>query len=144
MSGVGQRNDGENFVIGKTGLLGLALLGLTASPALADFSFSFSWGNIKKCTSGDPNTVPNPKFTLRGVPNGTTSIQFSMTDLAEPTYPHGGGKVAYKGGSAIEPGAFKYRSPCPPNGRHTYQWTATAVDAKGKKLAVAKARKQYP
>ena len=112
--------------------------------AAAEFAFSFDWGNIKKCTSGNPGSVSNPKFNLRGVPKGTTTIQFRMTDLAVPSYQHGGGKVAYKGGSTIAPGAFKYRSPCPPDGRHTYQWTATATDAKGKKLAEAKARKQYP
>lgn len=109
-----------------------------------DFGIAFSWGDIKKCTNGNPNTVPNPAFTLRGVPEGTTAIRFQMKDLAVPSYAHGGGKVAYKSGNTIAPGAFKYRSPCPPSGRHTYQWTATALDAKGKNLAQATAKKQYP
>ena len=128
-------------------ILGIALLpfALVAPQAsAADFSVGFAWGNLKKCTSGNPNTVPNPKFTLRGVPAGTVSIQFRMVDLAVPSYPHGGGTVKYSGGSTIAPGAFNYRSPCPPNGHHTYQWTATAKDAKGKTLGEAKARKPYP
>jgi len=131
-----------NFKILYISLLPFAL-GVPSASA-ADFSIGFDWGNIKKCTSGNPNTVVNPKFTLRGVPAGTASIRFHMVDLAVPRYPHGGGKVAYKGESTVAPGAFKYRSPCPPNGRHTYQWTATALDAKGKKLGEAKARKAYP
>jgi phosphatidylethanolamine-binding protein (PEBP) family uncharacterized protein len=120
-----------------------AVLGPT--PALAaDFSFGFDWGNLRKCTSGNPNTVPNPRFRLRKVPAGTASIQFRMVDLAVPSYPHGGGTVNYTGGSTIEPGAFSYRSPCPPNGRHTYEWTAVARDASGKTIGQAKARKDYP
>lgn len=121
----------------------VALLPLTPAKA-ADFSMTFDWGDIRRCTSGSPYTVPNPKFKLRGVPAGTTSIQFHMVDLAVPSYPHGGGTAKYAGGSTIEPGAFKYRSPCPPDGRHTYEWTATAKDAAGKKLGQARARKAYP
>jgi len=121
------------------------LMTIGIGPAFGtDFSIGFDWGNLKKCTSGNPNSVSNPKFTLRGVPAGTATIQFRMTDLAVPSFSHGGGKVPYKGGSTIAPGAFKYLSPCPPNGAHNYQWTATALDAKGKKLAEAKARKRYP
>ena len=119
------------------------VLGLTPAIA-ADFSFGFDWGNLKKCTSGNPNTVPNPKFRLHGVPAGTASIQFRMVDLAVPSYPHGGGTVNYAGRSTIEPGAFKYRSPCPPGGRHTYEWTAIARDAAGKQIGQATARKTYP
>jgi hypothetical protein len=115
-----------------------------STAAAADFSIGFDWGNIKKCTSGNPFTVPNPAFSLKGVPAGTTKIQFRMIDLAVPSYPHGGGKVDYAGETTIAPGAFKYRSPCPPDGRHTYQWTATAYDAHGKKLGETKARKPYP
>lgn len=121
-----------------------ALFMATSSALAADFSISFDWAGLKKCTSGNPNTVKNPRFTVRNVPPGTVAIQFRMVDIDVPNYPHGGGKAKYAGGSTIEPGAFSYRSPCPPNGRHTYQWTATALDAKGKKLAEAKARKQYP
>jgi phosphatidylethanolamine-binding protein (PEBP) family uncharacterized protein len=110
----------------------------------ADFSIGFSWSGLKKCTSGKPNRVQNPPFTLKNVPAGTARIDFKMKDRNVPSYNHGGGKVKYKGGSSIARGAFKYKSPCPPNGKHTYEWTATARDAKGKKLAVAKARRSYP
>lgn len=126
----------------------LAVLGMTwacvTPAAAADFGLAFEWGNLKKCTSGSPNSVPNPKFTLKNVPKGTASIQFRMVDRNVPSYPHGGGTVKYAGGSSIAPGAFKYQSPCPPDGRHTYEWTATAKDAGGKTLDQAKARKAYP
>ena len=114
-----------------------------AGPAAA-FSISFSWGNLKKCTSGNPNRVANPAFKLSSVPDGTAKIRFKMKDLNVPSYNHGGGTVTYSGGSTIAPGAFNYKSPCPPNGAHNYQWTATALDAKGKKLGEAKATKRYP
>ena len=40
---------------------------------------------------------------------------FKLVDLDVKSYNHGGGWVEYKGQSTIEPGAFKYKSPCPPN-----------------------------
>jgi hypothetical protein len=114
-------------------------------PASAeDFSFGFSWDGLKKCTSGNPNSVSNPAFTLKNVPDGTTKIKFTMVDLAVPSYYHGGGTAIYSGASTVEPGAFKYKSPCPPDGKHTYQWTAVAVGGTGKKLATAKSKKSYP
>jgi phosphatidylethanolamine-binding protein (PEBP) family uncharacterized protein len=112
--------------------------------AATAFEFSFDWGGIKKCTSGNPSSVPNPIFKLSGVPDGTAEIRFKMTDTDVPSYNHGGGKVAYSGAKTIEPGTFKYKSPCPPFGSHDYRWDATAVDAKGKKIGFAKATKSYP
>ena len=117
--------------------------GLMTVPAAA-FDFSFQWGNIPKCTTGRPGRVPNPVFKLSKVPKGTATIRFDMKDLAVPRYPHGGGKASYSGKNTIQPGAFKYNSPCPPGGRHTYEWTAVAKDKAGKTLASAKARRKYP
>jgi len=108
------------------------------------FEIEFEWGDIPKCSSGNPNTVSNPIFTLKNVPEGTSYIQFRMIDLNVLGYNHGGGKVQYTGQSKIEPGAFKYSSPCPPGGTHTYKWTATARSDKKKKLAKASAKRKYP
>ncbi len=66
------------------------------------------------------------------------------TDLDAPNYNHGGGRVAYSGQQTIQPGAFKYDSPCPPNGQHRYRWTARARDKDGKTLARTNAMKKYP
>lgn len=121
-----------------------ACLALSASQSAFAFSLSFEWGNLKKCTSGSPNTVTNPTFVLDGVPGETTKLRFKMTDRDAPDYQHGGGTVDYSGATTIGPGAFKYQSPCPPDGSHTYQWTVTALDAAGKSVGSAKASKHYP
>lgn len=114
-----------------------------AQPAAADMTLSFKWGNIPLCTNGRPNTVPNPEFILKGVPAGTTQVDFRLTDLNVPSYNHGGGKVKMTGSGKVPSGLFKYKSPCPPNAVHTYQWTATAK-AGGKTLATATGRRKYP
>ena len=108
------------------------------------FGFSFEWGDIPLCTSGTPNIVPNPIFTLRAVPDGTASIEFHLADLDVPQFDHGGGLVPYADHHVVAPGAFNYKSPCPPSGSHTYEWTATALDMAGNTLAVAKSRERYP
>tara|TARA_B100000029_G_scaffold345910_1_gene338281 strand:- start:365 stop:772 length:408 start_codon:yes stop_codon:yes gene_type:complete len=128
--------------------LAVTLITLTATVSYAgDFAISFEWGNIKKCTSGRPNTVPNPIFQLENVPEGTTWIYFKMDDKDAPSYNHGGGWVEYTGQTKIEPGVFKYESPCPPGGQHNYEWTATAKKKKsswGGTIGKAKASKMYP
>lgn len=124
--------------------LATATLIALSTPAAA-FEFSFTWDGLKLCTTGKPNTVPNPAFVLKDVPEGTKFIRFKLKDRDVPNYKHGGGVVAYNGQSTIKPGAFKYKSPCPPSGSHTYEWTATAQTKKnGGKLATAKARRDYP
>ncbi len=116
----------------------------TALPAAA-FEINFKWSGLKLCTSGNPNTVASPAFTLKDVPEGTKFIEFRLKDLDVPGYNHGGGKVAYTGGTEIPAGAFKYKSPCPPNGVHEYEWRATARSKKnGGKLGVATRMRPYP
>lgn len=126
-----------------TALAALSILWFTPGSAQA-FSLSFQWGKLKLCTSGRPNRVTNPTFKLSRIPKGTEKLRFKMVDRNVPKYNHGGGTVRYKGKSTIGPGAFKYKSPCPPNGRHTYEWTVTAIGKGGKKLATAKSSKKYP
>lgn len=130
----------NKFVLPVTAL---TLLTFIAQPALA-FEIGFDWGNIPSCTNGNPNTVSSPAFSISGLPVGTTQLKFKLTDLDVPSYNHGGGAIAFAGGKTVPAGAFRYQSPCPPNGTHTYQWTATALDASGKKLGTAKAKKNYP
>ena len=116
----------------------------TAIPASA-FEISFDWAGLKSCSSGNPNTVANPVFSLVDVPDGTQFIRFKLVDKDAPGFDHGGGIVPYAGQAVIEAGAFKYKSPCPPNGTHRYEWTATAQSKKsGGKLATAKALRSYP
>jgi phosphatidylethanolamine-binding protein (PEBP) family uncharacterized protein len=121
---------------------------ITTNAIADDFTVSFEWNDdLKLCTSGNPNTVTNPIFELANVPEGTKFISFTMTDLNAPQYQHGGGTIEYTGQNVIEPGAFKYKSPCPPSGSHKYQWKAIAKNKKSvfaKSLGKAKAVKSYP
>ncbi len=124
---------------------GFAILALAAfaGPAAADFTISFTWGNIPLCTSGHPNQVGSPKFVLSGVPDGTDVVEFRLKDLDVPGYNHGGGKVGVSGDGVVPKGAFTYKSPCPPDGVHTYEWRATARNG-SKTLGKAAARRSYP
>ncbi|MCE8007192.1 hypothetical protein [Aestuariivita sp.] len=121
-----------------------AVLGLMlAGPALAEFRISFDWGDIPDCRTGNPNRVGSPAFVLADVPEGTTVIEFRLKDLNVPGYNHGGGKVEVGQDGRLPFGVFKYKSPCPPGGVHTYEWTATAKAGR-KALATAKASRVYP
>ncbi len=129
----------------KTKILALSLaLGVGATNAQA-FEINFTWDGLELCTSGSPNRVSNPVFALKNVPEGTKFIRFRLVDQDVPNYNHGGGVVKYTGQKSIQPGAFKYKSPCPPNGRHTYQWQASAQTKKnGGKLATTARTRKYP
>ena len=121
----------------------ISLFFLTSTVNAAEFGLAFEWGDIPKCNTGNAKKVTNPIFTLTNVPEGTKILQFRMKDKQSP-FNHGGGKVEYTGQTTIEPGAFKYASPCPPSGKHTYVWTVTAKNEKKKKIGKAKAQKEYP
>lgn len=120
-----------------------SLLGCGASAA-EEFGFAFDWGNIPRCTTGNPKSVPSPEFTLSNVPEKTAVIVFHMKDLDYARFDHGGGEIEYAGEQVIKPGAFRYMSPCPPRGSHTYRWTASARDADDNELAEAAAEQDYP
>ena len=121
----------------------ISLFFLTSTVNAAEFGLAFEWGDIPKCNTGNAKKVTNPIFTLTNVPEGTKILQFRMKDKQSP-FKHGGGKVKYTGQDTIEPGAFKYWSPCPGNQVHTYVWTVTAKNEKKKKIGKAKAQKKYP
>ena len=134
-------------MVKKSSLFIFITIILVTPAAASDFAISFEWGDIPLCTSGQPNLVPNPRFVLSHVPEGTKFIEFTMTDLNVPSYDHGGGTVDYTGEDIIEPGAFRYKSPCPPGGSHRYQWTAVAKKKKGLfsgSIGKAQATKSYP
>lgn len=116
-----------------------------SAPMAQAFEIGFDWKGLKLCNTGNPNRVANPRFTLKDVPAGTKYIRFKLVDRDVRSYNHGGGVVAYNGQKVVAPGAFKYKSPCPPSGRHTYEWTATAQSRKsGGKIGAAKSARKYP
>lgn len=126
-------------------LLFIATLFLFIPSAQAEeFSFTFSWGDIPLCTSGQPNVVDNPFFMVSNVPQYTKYIFFKLTDENVPNYKHGGGQANYNGANIIKRGAFTYKSPCPPDGAHTYTWKAYALGADRRILASASQSKLYP
>jgi hypothetical protein len=118
-------------------LLAAALVCGFVTTAQAGMSVSVDWGPTKKCFDSK-----SPPMTLAGVPAGTVKLDIRMSDLDAPDFSHGGGKVAYSGAS-LPYGAFSYRGPCPPS-PHTYQFTVKALDAAGKTIGTAKARKRFP
>lgn len=123
----------------------LLVAGLIPAAAFAEetMKLTFTWGDIPLCTSGRPNVVPNPVFVLADVPNGTERVDFRMTDLDVPGYSHGGGSAVVTADGTVAPGAFTYKSPCPPGTVHSYEWVAEAVGG-GRVLAVARATRNYP
>ena len=100
----------------------------------AAFSMSFQW-----CGSG------SPAFSLRDVPRGTTTLQFHMVDLQVPSFPHGGGTVAYKGQATVACGALtNYTPPSPLSGSHSYQITVTAFGPGNAKLGSTTFTRKFP
>jgi phosphatidylethanolamine-binding protein (PEBP) family uncharacterized protein len=117
-------------------LIGYAIAStMFASSEAHAFSVSFRW-----CGG-------SPEFQLRDVPKGTATLDLHMQDLMVPSYPHGGGSVAYRGENAIPCGALSgsYRGPSPPPPQiHTYRWTVKALDASGRPLATATSERKFP
>ena len=116
----------------------ISILGALPADALA-MSVKFSWIGYQACSSR------SPAFAVSDVPMGTARLSFKMVDKDVPTYPHGGGTIAYAGRSEIPAGAFLYKGPCPPPGhQHAYEWTVQAVDRNGKTMASANAFEKFP
>lgn len=113
------------------------LLCCSVAAAQAGMSVSVDWGPTKKCFDSK-----SPPMKLSGVPAGTAKLDIRMSDLDAPDFTHGGGRVTFSGNS-LPYGAFSYRGPCPPS-PHTYQFTVKALDASGKTVGIAKARKRFP
>lgn len=129
----------------KTILASLVLfVGAFSTAEAASVSLSFTWGKTPSCTTGNPSVIPSPAFRVGGVPKGTKSLRFLMTDLDARGYYHGGGTAPYAGKASVPAGAFRYKGPCPPNGSHTYRWSVEALDAGGKLLATGSASRKFP
>ena len=92
---------------------------------VAPLEVQFDWTLQDKCNG------TSPAFIVRGIPAGTASLSFRMTDLDVPSYDHGGGTVANDGSGKVARGAFTYVGPCPPSGSHRYQFAVTALNASG-------------
>jgi phosphatidylethanolamine-binding protein (PEBP) family uncharacterized protein len=119
-------------------LVAIAALGALASEATA-MSLKFSWAGYLACGAR------SPAFSVSDVPAETARLAFKMVDRDVPTYPHGGGTVAYGGKGEIPAGAFSFKGPCPPSGqRHSCEWTVQALDRDGKAIGSATAAEPFP
>ena len=119
-------------------ITGAAAFGILPSDAFA-MSVKFSWKGYRPCSTS------SPAFIVSEVPSGTIRLSFEMVDKDVPTYPHGGGFIAFTGNSEIPAGVFSYKGPCPPNGQqHIYEWTVQALDGKGKAIASTTVVEKFP
>jgi len=116
---------------------------LCAGSAANAFDLSFTWDGLSPCTNGRPKTVGSPAFVISNLPAGTTEVRFRLVDLDVPGFNHGGGRVGMSTSGQLPPGVFRYKSPCPPNGVHTYEWRAEARGG-NRVLGTATARRRYP
>lgn len=90
----------------------------------ATLGVDFSWSKKSGCSP------VSPVIRVTDVPPDTAFLSVKMVDLNKPSYPHGGGEVAYTGDGVIPEGALgKYAGPCPPIGQHTYRFTVQALNA---------------
>ena len=112
---------------------------MVSAASATDMKVSFEWGRTKKCFD-----AKSPPIKLSVVPEGTAQLDIRMTDQNAPDFRHGGGKVAYSGQASLPYGAFSYKGPCPPSGKHKYRFAVKALDGKGKTLAKATADRMFP
>ena len=106
----------------------------------AEMTVEFSWEGIAACTHESPELRVSP------VPDGTADLRVRLKDISLPEWNHGGGKVKHDGSGVIPAGALKlgYNGPCPPSGRHKYEFSVMAVDADGVIVGFGKARHSFP
>ncbi len=118
----------------------IIIIAVTSAPTLVHaMSLKFSWAGYRACASTSPG------FEVADVPARTAQLRFRMVDQNVPSYPHGGGTVAYSGTNQIAAGAFSFTGPCPPSGeQHNYQWTVQALDSSGKVQGSAQAAAKFP
>jgi phosphatidylethanolamine-binding protein (PEBP) family uncharacterized protein len=118
----------------------IIIIAMTLAPTLTHaMSLKFSWAGYEACATA------SPAFDVADLPARTAQLRFRMVDQNVPSYPHGGGTVAYSGTNQIAAGAFSFTGPCPPSGeQHNYQWTVQALDSSGKVLGSAQAAAKFP
>lgn len=114
------------------------MVGLPVQAQASDLEVMFQFEARHRCSK------LSPEITVGNVPEGTKSFKVKMIDFQARKYKHGGGTVENDGSGKIAEGALKsYKGPCPPSGKHTYQFTVKALDAEGDTLASGKAKQRF-
>ncbi len=106
----------------------------------ARMAVEFSWEGILACTH------ESPEIQVSDIPDGTTELRVKLKDIDIPAWNHGGGKVMHDDSGIIPAGALNigYNGPCPPSGRHKYEFSVMAVNAEGVIIGFGKARRSFP
>ena len=106
----------------------------------AKMTVEFSWEGIQACTH------ESPEIQVSDIPDGTTELLVTLKDVSVPEWNHGSGRVKHDGSGVIPAGALNigYNGPCPPEGRHKYEFSVMAVNAEGIIIGVGKARQSFP
>lgn len=112
--------------------------GGAAHAAPAKMAVSFTW-----CGTATPATK------VTGIPAGTAVLRFRLRDHQAPSYPHGGGEYPAAGRSVSIPcgglRASNFDGPHPPPPQvHDYEWTVSALNAKGSLIATGSAVRKFP
>ena len=98
----------------------LLTIGMGSIAQAGDFKITFSWDGLERCTTGRTNVVANPIFIVSNLPEEMVGVDFRLKDLNVPSYNHGGGWIEISKDGKVAESSFKYKSPCPPNGKHKY------------------------
>ncbi len=128
-------------------ILTIALLTTSLSGCLATLdknasklNVAFEWTEKSRCSA------ISPPISVTNIPENAKFLSIRMVDLNVPSFNHGGGEIAYTGGSSIQEGALKnFNGPCPPGAAHRYEITVQALNA-DKKVIVGQgsAIRQFP
>ena len=106
----------------------------------AELAVSFSWEGTQACSRR------SPEIRVVNVPASTVELKVRLKDLDVPNWNHGGGRAAHDGSGIIPAGALKsgYNGPCPPSGRHRYEFSVKALAADGSIVGFGKAMRLFP
>ncbi len=116
----------------------LLLIGLPVQAQASDLEVQFQFEPRHRCSK------LSPEITVGNVPEGTKSFKVKLIDFQARSYNHGGGTVDNDGSGKIAEGALdSYKGPCPPSGKHTYQFTVKALDGEGDTLASGTAKQKF-
>ncbi|MHA6296835.1 YbhB/YbcL family Raf kinase inhibitor-like protein [Devosia sp. CAU 1758] len=128
------------MILRHTAIAALALLAQLV-PVLA-FEAQFDFFNVPACSGGALRILASPQFRLSEVPEGTTELDFFLTDLTTD-FAHRGRAIPYDGDPVVREDAFKYLGPCPFSGTHLYEWRITALDSAGTALGEARVQAEF-
>ena len=106
----------------------------------AELIVTFSWEGTNACSR------QSPEIRVANLPPDAAELKVRLKDLDVPNWNHGGGTLDHDGSGIIPAGALTsgYNGPCPPGGRHRYEFSVKALDADGSIVGFGKAMRSFP